>query len=75
MDLKRRAFEYETYQEEKKRLKSVVLELQDPRGKIDRKPKNMSYSEARQRDFTPQGVSYQGRSKSLHAAANIHKKA
>jgi macrolide transport system ATP-binding/permease protein len=69
MDLKRRAFEYEAYQEEKKRLKSVVLDYKTRAGKIDRKPKNMSYSEARQRDFTTSRRSYQGRSKSLHAAA------
>ncbi len=68
-DLKRRQSDDEVFAEERQRLQSVVTEYKRRATKIAKKPRGMSHSEARQRDFSTSRRSYQGRAKSLAAAA------
>ena len=68
-DLQRRENEYEQYLDEKARLEAVAKDYSKRAEKISKKPKGMSYSEAKQRDFTASHRSQGGKAKSMSAAA------
>jgi macrolide transport system ATP-binding/permease protein len=65
----RAQFEYERYTEEKRRLESVYGEKKARAAKVARKPKGVSSSEQKQRDFTASSRSNDGRQRSFERAA------
>ncbi len=68
-DLRRREEAYEQYREEESRLTQLSKDLQSKAKKIAKKPKGMSASEAKQRDFVATHRSQGGKAKSMAAAA------
>lgn len=68
-DLKRREAEYEQYQEEERRLQDLSQELAKRSHKVSKRPKGMSSSEAKARDFAKGRRSNDSRSKRLASAA------
>ncbi len=69
LDIKRREAEYMQFKEESKRLEAVAKDYSRRSQKISKKPRGLSHSEAKQRDFTATHRSQGGKAKSLAAAA------
>ena len=67
--VKRAAFEFEQYAEEKDRLQKVYSDKKAKAAKAVKKPKNISKSEMKQRDFTSTHRSFDGRQRSFERAA------
>jgi macrolide transport system ATP-binding/permease protein len=65
----RAQFEYERYTEEKRRLEGVYGEKKAKAAKVAKKPKGMSSSEQKQRDFIATSRSNDGRQRSFERAA------
>lgn len=68
-DLRRREQEFEQFRAEQSRLQNLSKDLQRKASKISKKPKGMSASEAKQRDFVATHRSQGGKAKSLASAA------
>lgn len=74
-DLFRRTREYENYVEEKNRLIKVSERQKSKAEKMKRKPKNLSNSEIKQREYGAVGKSFGGKEKSfLRAAKHTEKR-
>jgi len=65
----REAYEYEQYKNETKRLQKVYADKKAKADKVSKKPKNMSASEMKQRDFIATSRSFDGRQKRAGQAA------
>ena len=70
-DAKRRQeqFEYEQYESEKERLQKVYADKKSTATKLDKKPKGMSSSEAKMRNFVATSRSFGGKARRMEQAA------
>ena len=66
---RREQFEYEQYKSEKERLQKVYADKKSKAVKVDKKPKNMSSSEAKMRGFVATSRSLGGKARRMEQAA------